>query len=55
MFCSFPYEWRQHMIDGAVRTFKSNTPRDIIDQAKKINEKSLEYEGSPYFFFEEEN
>lgn len=54
MLCSFPYEWRQYMVEGKVRTFCAETPKEIIEKAKEINAKSLEYEGKPYFFFSEE-
>lgn len=51
MLCSFPYEWTQYMVEGKVRTFIKETPKDIIKEAKKINEKALKYEGKPYFHF----
>lgn len=54
MLCSFPYEWRQYMIKGKTLTFGPNTPKEILEEAKKINEASLKYEGKPYFSFSEE-
>ena len=51
MLCDFPYEWRQYMVKGKVRTFRDDTPKEIIEQAKKINEKAIKYEGEPYFHF----
>ena len=45
------HEWRQYMIKGKTLTFAPDTPKEIINEAKKINEASLEYEGKPYFHF----
>ena len=42
------------MISGRVRTFRTDTPKEIIEKAKEINAKAIKYEGKPYFFFEEE-
>ena len=52
MFVDYPYEWTKYMVEGKVRTFKRNTPDYIIEQAKKINTKSIKTEQTPYFFFE---
>lgn len=51
MLVDYPYEWRRYMLEGKVRTFSSETPEDIIEKAKEINKKAIEYEGKPYFFF----
>ncbi len=53
MLVDYPSEWRNFMIQGKTRTFSQNTPNEIIEKAKKINEKLLRVAGKPFFFFEE--
>lgn len=53
MLVNYPYEWSRYMIEGKVRTFKTDTPKEILEEAKKINAKAIEYEGKPYFYFSE--
>lgn len=48
----YPDEWRKFMIDGKVRTFRDDTPKYIVDQAKVINEHIEEIGGKPFFHFE---
>lgn len=52
MLIDFPYEWREFFIDGKIRTFSVNTPIDIIEKAKRINEECLKYAGKEFFHFE---
>ena len=52
MLIDYPYEWSKYMVDGEIRTFKPNTPKEIIEKAKQLNEKALKYEGRPYFNFQ---
>lgn len=53
MLIDYPYEWCHFMIKGKIRTFSKNTPKEIIEQAKKINKVTIQTAGRPYFFFEE--
>lgn len=53
MLVDYPYEWGEYMLAGKIRTFSYTTPPEVIEKAKKINEKAIECEGKPYFFFEE--
>ena len=54
---SYPYEWNEFFDRSAkhLKTFRADTPQDIIDKAKVINEKCIKYSGKPLFYFEEEN
>lgn len=54
MFVNYPYEWRKYLLKDKVRTFSKDTPKEIIEEAKKINEASLELEEKLYFHFEGE-
>lgn len=51
----YPDEWRKYLITGRNRMFEKDTPPEIIEQAKKINEKSIKLSGKPFFSFENEN
>ncbi len=50
----YPYEWNNYMKPDRLRTFRIDTPPDIIKQAKKINENYFESAGVPFFYFEGE-
>jgi hypothetical protein len=54
MLIDYPMEWRHFMIKGKTRTFSKNTPKEIVEEAKKINAKTIRTAGRPFFFFEEE-
>ena len=47
-------EWGKYMINGKVRTFKKDTPQEIIIKAKELNYLVKETSGRDFFFFEEE-
>lgn len=55
MLIDYPLEWEKYMIIGNGRTFSKNTPAEIIEKAKKINEKALKYAGKPFFYFENDD
>lgn len=42
------------MINGKIRTFSKSTPKEIVEEAKKINEKLIRTAGRPFFFFEDD-
>ena len=51
----YPFEeWGKYMIDGKVRTFKKDTPTEIIEEAKKLNTLVKETSGRDFFHFEED-
>ena len=52
MLVDYPYEWNKYMVPGKVRTFKKETPADVLEEAKKINKKIFNHTGKNYFFFE---
>lgn len=54
MLVDYPQEWRKYMVKGGTRLFSKNTPKDIIEKAKKINEKMIRIAGKPFFLFEDE-
>ena len=35
MLVDYPYEWRAFFVEGKIRTFRSDTPAEIIEKAKK--------------------
>lgn len=51
----YPDEWRKFMMDGKVRTFRIDTPKDIVNKAKVINDHLNEIGGKPFFHFENES
>jgi len=53
MLVDYPTEWEHFMINGKIRTFSKSTPKEIIEEAKKINEKAIRTGGKPFFFFED--
>ena len=54
MLVDYPYEWRNYMVRGKIRTFCSDTPKEIVDKAKIINEHLSEHNVKPDFYFEDE-
>ena len=36
MLVDYPFEWNKYMVPGKVRTFKKETPADVLEEAKKI-------------------
>ena len=55
MLVDYPHEWSKYMVDGKVRTFRNDTPTDIIKQAKEINDDIEKHFAKHYFHFEGEN
>lgn len=57
MLVDIPEEWRQYFLKNAphLRTFRKDTPQDIIEKAKMLNEKMIKLEGDPFYWFEEED
>lgn len=53
MLVDIPDEWRKYFTSKP-RTFKKDTPADIIEKAKKVNEKTMFCAGKPFYFFEED-
>ncbi len=53
MLVDFPREWRKYFVDGKIRTFSADTPDEIIEKAKDINEKIMNYAGKEFFHFED--
>lgn len=53
MVC-YPDEWHKYLITGKNRMFMKDTPAEIIEKAKEINEKVLKLTGKYYFSFESE-
>lgn len=51
----YPYEWHKYLITGKNMMFEKDTPPEIIEKAKKINEKVIKLSGKPFFSFESEN
>lgn len=54
MLIDYPYEWEKYMIDGKIRTFRADTPKDIVDKAQVINEHLAEHDIKSFFHFESE-
>ena len=54
MLVDYPMEWRHFMIKGKTRTFSKSTPKEIVEEAKKINEETIRTAGRPFFFFEDD-
>lgn len=52
MLIDYPYEWEKYMIDGKIRTFRADTPKDIVDKAKVINDHVADVGCEPFFRFE---
>lgn len=52
MLVDYPMEWEHFMINGKIRTFSKSTPKEIVEEAKKINKKTIRTAGKPFFFFE---
>lgn len=52
MLVDYPYEWRKFFVEGKIRTFRVDTPKEIIEKAKSINEECLKYAGKEFFHFE---
>lgn len=50
----YPYEWVKYLIEDKVRTFKKDTPSDIVEKAKKINKSYSRSAGKNFFHFEAE-
>ena len=55
MLVDYPYEWKKYMLRGKIRTFRSDTPKEVIDKAKNINERLAEHDVKPFFHFEGED
>lgn len=53
MLVDIPIEWEKYLIPKT-RKFKKDTPADIIEKAKKVNEKTIFCAGKPFYFFEED-
>lgn len=53
MLVDYPMEWEHFMIDGKIRTFSKSTPKEIVEKAKKINNKLIASAGKPFFFFDD--
>ena len=54
MLIDYPYEWHKYMIKGKIRTFRADTPKDIVDKAKVINDHVADVGCKPFFHFENE-
>lgn len=52
MLVDYPFEWNKYMLAGKIRTFKKETPADVVEKAKIINKKIFENTGKNYFSFE---
>lgn len=50
----YPYEWEKYLIEDKVRTFKKDTPSDIIKKAKEINDDYEKHFEKKFFHFEDE-
>ncbi len=53
MLVDIPDEWRKYFTSKP-RTFKKDTPPEIIEKAKKVNENTMFCAGKPFYFFEED-
>ena len=53
MLVDIPIEWEKYLIEDT-RKFKKDTPPEIIEKAKKVNEKTMFCAGKPFYFFEED-
>ena len=54
MLIDYPYEWHKYMLEGKIRTFRADTPKDIVDKAKVINDHVAAVGCKPFFHFENE-
>ncbi len=52
MLVEYPKDWEKHMKKGKTRTFLPDTPKSIIEEAKKIDDRMLEYTGKHFFSFD---
>lgn len=51
----YPFnEWGKYMAKGKVRTFVKDTPSDIIEKAKQINDDYEKHFEKKFFHFEAE-
>jgi len=53
MLVDIPDEWKKYFTSKR-RTFKKDTPEDIIRKAKEVNKITLKSAGKPFYFFEED-
>ncbi len=51
MLVDIPKEWEQYLFTDT-RKFKKDTPAEIIEKAKKVNESTMFCAGKPFYFFE---
>lgn len=54
MLVDYPHEWHKYFLEGKVRTFSKDTPKEIIEKAKDINKTTMKYGGKNFFNFENE-
>lgn len=54
MLVDYPHEWHRYFLDGKVRTFSKDTPKEIVEKAKDINKTTMQYGGKNFFSFETE-
>lgn len=52
MLVDYPREWNKYFVEGKILTLRVDTPKEIIEKAKSINEKCLKYAGKAFFHFE---
>ena len=56
MLVDYPKEWGKYFDRSKkqLRTFRKDTPAEIVEKAKEINKFIIEHAGKPFFHFEED-
>lgn len=52
MLIDYPREWNEYFVDGKIMTFSADTPKEIIEKAKKVNHTTMMTAGKEFFHFE---
>ena len=52
MLVDYPREWNKYFVDGKIMTFSADTPNEIVEKAKKVNDTMMRTAGKEYFHFE---
>jgi len=55
MLVDYPREWDKYFVSETKMIFSKSTPRDIIEQAKRVNRHIFRDTDKYFFFFEDEN
>ena len=56
MLVDYPDKWHEYFLQNApqLRTFRKDTPQEIVEKAKLINASTLKHAGKQFFHFEKD-